>query len=360
MLMKKQQSVCGDLLDSLEKPEFCNIKIVSSDGEIPASKEILSIRSEYFCRMFSQDNNFVESSTGQCKLPYPKAVVKKVVLYLYSGEMDVDELDLGQLLDLMELLNLMNLTEEFNLVESYSVGEIEKCQFPFSDCLKNLDKCSKMRMETLGETLITHLGKYHLYWFQQEEIGVLSETMMMRLLQESKDSCLSPIIWRFRTFVTWLSANSLDADKKEKVLETFDFKLFTAAQLASDVRASRLYSSDKIITRMDQLCRENEEEIVSLEVQLKDKDEEICQLEFKLEDEIGYMKEELNDKDCEIDHLEEELREEETILEFELSVKDQKIYQLTKEKNLLEKALNNKRKNEDQASKGKIRKFNFK
>ena len=90
MLIKKPRSVCSDLLDSLEKPDFCNIKIVSSDGEIPASKEILSIRSEYFCRMFSKDNNFVESSTGQCKLPYPKAVVKKVVLYLYSGELDVD------------------------------------------------------------------------------------------------------------------------------------------------------------------------------------------------------------------------------------------------------------------------------
>ena len=304
--------------------------------------------------MFSKDNNFVESSTGQCKLPYPKAVVKKVVLYLYTGMMDVDELALGQLLDLMELLNMMNLTEEFNLVESYSLGKIENCELPFSDCLKNLEKCSKMRMETLGEKLITHLGKYHLYWFQQEEIGVLSETMMMRLLQETS---LSPIIRRFQTFVTWLSANSLDDDKKKKVLETFDFKLFSAAQLASVVRTSRLYSSDKIIARMDQLCRENEEEIVSLEVQLKDKDEEICQLELKLEDEIGSLKEELNDKDYEIDHLEETLRREETILEFELSEKDGEIYHLTKQKNLLEKALNNKRKIEDQGSKGKSRKL---
>ena len=99
------------------------------------------------------------------------------------------------------------------------------------------------------------------------------------------------------------------------------------------------------------------EEIVSLEVQLKDKDEEIYELEVKFEDEIGSLKEELNDKNYEIDHLEETLREEETILEFELSEKDGEIYQLTKQKNLLEKALNNKRKIEDQGSKGKMRKL---
>ena len=92
MLLKNQQSLTRDLLASLEKPEYCDIKIESSDGEIPANKAILSIRSDYFSRMFSSNNNFVESSSGLCKLPYPTAVVKKVVIYLYSGELDCQEI----------------------------------------------------------------------------------------------------------------------------------------------------------------------------------------------------------------------------------------------------------------------------
>ena len=40
---------------------------------------------------------------------------------------------------------------------------------------------------------------------------------------------------------------------KEEVLETLDFDHFTTKQLASDVRKSGLYHSDKIIERMEQL-----------------------------------------------------------------------------------------------------------
>ena len=355
MLMEEHQSVCSDLLDSLDKPEFCDIRIVSSDGEIPASKAILSIRSEYFCRMFSPDNNFVESSTGRCKLPYPRAVVIKVITYLYSGKLDVGDLALAQLLDLLELLNLMNLTQEFKEVESFAILKIEHFKLSFSECLKNLDKCSKMRMETLGETLVNHLGSGHHHWFQLKEIGVLSETMMVRLLQESKSRSSSAIIWRFQTFVTWLSANSMNADKKDEILETFDFKLFTVRELASVVRTSGLYSSDKIIARMEEICKENVDEMVSLEVQSRDKD-----------DEIEALKEEMENKDFVIDHLEKELREEETILEFELSVKDQEIYRLEIEKSRIESSY--KRKIADLTShkkysihipgSGKVRKLN--
>ena len=166
MLLKNQPSVCSDLLASLETPEFCDIKIQSADGDVPANKAILSIRSDYFSRMFSPANNFVENSSGRCKLPYSKAVVKKVVTYLYSGEMDVSELDLGQLLDLLELLNLMNFTEDFKQVESYAVNRINMRKFQFSECLINLDKCFAMRMDTLGDTLISHLSYFLFHWCQ--------------------------------------------------------------------------------------------------------------------------------------------------------------------------------------------------
>ena len=377
MLLKNKQGLSSDLLASLEKPEFCDIRLQSSDGEIPANKAVLSIRSEYFCRMFSPENNFVESSTGLGKLPYPTVIVKKVITYLYSGEMEVGVLALGQLLDLLELLNLMNLNKEFKQVESYAVGKISKWKFPFSECLKNLDKCSKMRMETLGEALMAHLlGKFYGNWCQLKEVGEVSETMMIRLIQENEEYYFSKnTLLRFKTFVTWLRVNAMDSDKKAEVLEMFDFELFTAEELASVVRTSGLYSSDKIIARMGEICRiqedwscelesrleEKDEGIGQLEGRLEDRDDDIVQLEIRLEgkdDEIGNLKEELKDKDCEIDNLDEELRREETIFEFELSVKDQKISQLKKEKTSLEKVLNNKkRKIEDPISKCKAAKY---
>ena len=137
LLLNNQPSLTSDLLASLEKPEFCDIKIEASDGELQANKAFLSIRSEYFSRMFN--NNFVESSTGLCKLPYPKAVVEKQLDYLYTGEMVFDDLQLPQLLDLLDLLRKMCLSEEFLRVESFLRDKITKKQFSSSDCVNNLD-----------------------------------------------------------------------------------------------------------------------------------------------------------------------------------------------------------------------------
>ena len=107
-------------------------------GEIPASKLILSIRSEYFRVMFS--NNFVESSSGLVKMPYPKVVVEKVIIFLYTGEMVFGGLQLGLLLDLLDLLRLMNLSEDFEQIESYLVDSIKKGHYSIEDCVNKSEE----------------------------------------------------------------------------------------------------------------------------------------------------------------------------------------------------------------------------
>ena len=74
------KGVINDLVSHLQDPEFCDVKIICSDGEIPANKSILALRSQYFRSMFSSSNNFVESQAGCVKMPYNKGVMEKVVL----------------------------------------------------------------------------------------------------------------------------------------------------------------------------------------------------------------------------------------------------------------------------------------
>ena len=107
--LNNTESLIKDFVSHLQDPEFCDVKIICSDGEIPANKSILGIRSQYFRSMFSNNNNFVESQAGSVKMPHTKAVMEKVVLYICSGKMDCDDLDLGKMLDLLALLDLMNL-----------------------------------------------------------------------------------------------------------------------------------------------------------------------------------------------------------------------------------------------------------
>jgi len=79
---------------------------------------------------------------------------------------------------------------------------------------------------------------------------------MRKRMDDEKEEEDEKTIFRFKTFVTWLSTNSMDAIKKDKILKTIDFESFMVEELASVVRKSGLYPSDKIIMRMEQLYQE--------------------------------------------------------------------------------------------------------
>ena len=92
--------------------------------------------------------------------------------------------------------------------------------------------------------------------------------MIILLLQE-KNGDSSQTISRFRTFVTWLSVNSMDIDIKDKVLKTLNFEDFTFKEFSSDVRKSGLYSTEKIMERYEELGCKREQEILRKELELK-------------------------------------------------------------------------------------------
>ena len=201
------------------------------------------------------------------------------------------------------------------------------CNVP-SDCVNNLDKSSTMRMEVIGETLLAYLANYLyvLCGVEDVDVGVLSETMIIALLQKKADGFYSntriqfvtderQTIFRFKIFAKWLSTNPMAPDEKAKALEMFDFDHFTIKDLASTVRKSGLYSSDKIIERMKQLSDE-------IQRDLENKEEELEAVEEDLE----------NTKE-QLEELKQEKKE-------ALSVKDQEINKLRKERKTLEEALN--------------------
>jgi len=288
-------SLSKDLLKGLQDPEFNDIKIIASDGEVvTANKVILSMRSRYFRSMFSANNNFVESQAGSVKMPYSKAVLDKVIIYLYSGKMDCEDLALRPLMDLLELLKLMNLSTKFSELVDFTVTKIKyQCTFvkgwsfclpkkgktfPLSDCLKSLDDSSKLGLEKVEETLLELLVENLREISQTKEVGVLSETMMTVLIQFPSPFSSPQTIHRFRTFVTWLSTNSMNTDSKDELLKMFNFEDFTFEELLSDVRKSGLYSTDQVMERMVQLFQGKVDELKNTKEELKTKDRELKKL----------------------------------------------------------------------------------
>merc|ERR1719158_2803800 len=82
----------------------------------------------------------------------------------------------------------MNLSLEFKQVESYVLDNIPKKHFSYSECLINLDKSSKIRMEAVGKALMSYLRNNLNYLCQQDKVCVLSQTMIIKLLQEEDSS----------------------------------------------------------------------------------------------------------------------------------------------------------------------------
>ena len=252
MLIDQELCVTKDIVGHLNDPEFWDVKIVGSDGVIPVNKTILSMRSQYFRSMFSEKNNFVESQAGSVKMHYPKAVLDKVILYLYSAQLDCDEMSLRAMMDLLEIFNLMNLPSEYGKVEAYTLDNIKKGKYPMSDCLKYLEDSSKLGLVVIWEALLSHLGGNFITISEFEEVKSLPEPMILGLLQEKSEE-RSQTILRFKTFALWLSANSMDDAAKSEVLRLFNFDDFTFKELTSDVQMSGLYPVDKIMARMEKL-----------------------------------------------------------------------------------------------------------
>ena len=86
------------------------------DGKlIPAHKNILSCRCEYFKAMFNESNSFKESYSSPKNPIYIKNINYKVFIeflnYIYTGHINYEKIDYYNLMDLIKLSDLMNLRE---------------------------------------------------------------------------------------------------------------------------------------------------------------------------------------------------------------------------------------------------------
>ena len=113
-----------DIVKILERGSLNDAKIKLSDGEIVANRDILMARSEYFATMFS-NNKFVEGETSSVDMSYfRKAVMEKIINFLFSGEMTITQMALEQLLELTHATDMMLLTKLKEKVEDYFKDEV--------------------------------------------------------------------------------------------------------------------------------------------------------------------------------------------------------------------------------------------
>ena len=114
-----KEKLAADLLLMLGKGSSNDVKIVLLDGEIVANKDVLSARSEYFSKMFS-NQGFIECTNREVSiLNCKKIIMENIIQYLFGGNLKLDELDVIELLLLSNQSRMMCLSDISKAVEHY-------------------------------------------------------------------------------------------------------------------------------------------------------------------------------------------------------------------------------------------------
>ena len=148
LVIDNKEPLSKAMLELLHDSEFSDVEIEAIDGgTIPANKAVLSVRSEHFRAVFS--NNFVETRDATVKLQFTKAVLEKLVRYLYSGQLACEDMSLQSLRELMRLFDYVNLPNESSSVESFTREKVNLGKFSLLDCVEALDNFPDSISETL-------------------------------------------------------------------------------------------------------------------------------------------------------------------------------------------------------------------
>ena len=114
-----RENFIRDILMILERGSTNDVNIRLSDGEMTANKVILMARSEYFATMLS-NNKFVEGETTSVDMSHcSKAIMAKIVKFLFSGGIKFSDLSLAQLLELSHMSCVMLLAQLRDEVTNY-------------------------------------------------------------------------------------------------------------------------------------------------------------------------------------------------------------------------------------------------
>ena len=235
-----------------------------------ANKDVLSARSDYFATMFS-NKVFIEGETNQVSFNHcSKAIMEKIIHYLFSGSLKLHNLSLPDLVTMMNMTTMMLLDDLKEDIHQYLLEIIPKSGNNYGslpELVESLMLSEQVKLNTIQRALVLELHKSLEYIpyipdvvknadaFKRLPYNLLQEILLLGCegVEEDDDdhdvdldTRITSPEERFDAFVFWLSENECTAGEKQRISESFNLYCFTAEELITDVRKSGLYSIEKI------------------------------------------------------------------------------------------------------------------
>ena len=274
----------------LEQGSFNDVKIKLRDGEIDANKDILIARNDYFATMFS-NNKFIEGKTNLVDMSHcSKAVMEKIVKFLFSGTVTFDGLSLAQLLELTHVSEMMLLDEFKGEVENYLLQTFAFHRVNLSELILGLKIADTYNLASLA-SYITRRVFFNLKDIPNDvESSDSFKSLSFHLMREIVLSCVYNSYMRrrrdqpttkqvFDAYMVWLSENEVTKEDRNEIADGLNFEDFTLEELMNSVRDSGLYSGSKIDERVLELVKKKDNLLIEKDLKIREQDLKIQRLQ---------------------------------------------------------------------------------
>jgi len=236
------------LLSTLSSNHQCNdVTIKLSDGEIEASKMILSARSKYFSKMFDS-NNFREAD-GTVSMPqYKTKIMKRVLEYLYGGDVHFADFSLLEAVELLDLLRMLMLSEEFEAMKDDITGILEggiECRDDeVKSYLADISEIERYKIKDVLDGILFTIRNYSEFILCNctDEIGTMSFEVLKILLGYFTNN-----MDRFQLMKIWYGSHPEEHALIEQVKKFVILQKINAEDLMGKVRESNVFTSDELL-----------------------------------------------------------------------------------------------------------------
>lgn len=213
-----QEAIQRLLTDS----RIADVEIEGADGvRLPGCRALLAARSEVFERMLL--GQFSESTETVVKVGYPGNVLKKVVRYCYTDDVDLNDTDdrgtkefIHQLLLLADAANYFELSQlRHRIIERAKVllSEHPEASFCYLEEAKCVG-CTEVLQEALN-TIQSHLP--NLLSSSVDSIRDLSPLSLMEVLEDTHSASEERLL--YQVLEVWANDEHRSADRKKIVRE---------------------------------------------------------------------------------------------------------------------------------------------
>ncbi|XP_041450087.1 BTB/POZ domain-containing protein 9-like [Drosophila obscura] len=225
---------------------YSDVEFLVEEQRLPAHRNILAARSEYFRAMLYGD--MAESKEREIRLEVPVETFKMIMRYIYTGTLPLSTLAVEGIIGVLELAHLYGLQN----VEAAIKKHLQQ-NLAVSNICMILDEARRYSMDELTKECLNFMDRHPSDLLNQESFERLSKESLEKVLQ--RDTFVAPEVEIFKTLCKWRLFNpSVDI---KTVISHIRLPLMTFKELVYVVRPTGLFEPDQILNAIDQKCSGN-------------------------------------------------------------------------------------------------------